>query len=180
MDSLLAKANAIDGQKRRRTGSKPSSSHAPSKDSSSSGPLSGFDKTSASIAHHTALPKSLRDGDTLPEHKPEYGHIANKKLRATLNRQSAQSARAKALVEDAELLRTQEGGMMQVEDEMERTWRITQSEVGEGAGSEAGKGRKEYRLDGGPYRCRYTRNGRWVKASLYLCMLSDDFEGIWQ
>jgi hypothetical protein len=150
MDSLFAKAKALDGQKRGRS-SKASSSKTKQDD-----------RTAASVAHRTALPKSLKDGPNVPEHKSDYGHIANKKLRTTLHRQSAQSARAKALVEDAELLKQGDSGLMQVEDELERTWRVTQADIADGAGSEAAKGRREWRLDGGPYRCRYTRNGRSV------------------
>ena len=53
-----------------------------------------------------------------------------------------------------------EAGAIEVEGEMERTWRVGQSEVVQLSGQEAAKGRNEYKLDGGPYRSRYTRNGR--------------------
>lgn len=52
---------------------------------------------------------------------------------------------------------------MEVEGEMEKTWRIGQDEIVKAAGQEAARGRKEWTLDGGPYRSRYTRNGRWVR-----------------
>jgi U3 small nucleolar RNA-associated protein 7 len=159
MESLFAKAKASDVKKPKRY---------PKASSSKSKAETETDRTSSSIAHRTTLPKSLQDSEAVGEHKSDYGHIANKKLRATLNRQSAQTARAKALVEDAELLRQEDAGLMQVEDEMEKTWRVTQSEVVDGAGSEAGKGRREWRLDGGPYQCRYTRNGRCVASSTHM------------
>lgn len=57
---------------------------------------------------------------------------------------------------------------MQVEGEMDRTWRISQDEIVKQVGAEAAKGRKEMVLDGGPYRSRYSRNGRCV-GPIYLC-----------
>lgn len=68
-------------------------------------------------------------------------------------------------MKDAELLTTAVGtdaGRMEVEGEMERTWRVTQHDIAKGAGQEAGKGRREWILDSGSYRARYTRNGRCV------------------
>ncbi|KAG6901199.1 hypothetical protein C0995_015482 [Termitomyces sp. Mi166 len=95
-----------------------------------------------------------------PVAESSYSHIASKKLRTELNRHTAQASRAKALQEDAELLLTNEGGKIEVEGEMERTWRVEQDEIVQGAGQEAARGRREWKLDGGPYRSRYTRNGR--------------------
>jgi len=46
--------------------------------------------------------------------------------------------------------------------EMEKTWRVGQEEIARGAGREAAVGRKEWRVDGAPYRPRYSRNGRRV------------------
>jgi len=40
----------------------------------------------------------------LPDAPATYTHIVNKKLRAELNRYTAQTSRAKALLEDAEML----------------------------------------------------------------------------
>ncbi|KAG1723083.1 WD40-repeat-containing domain protein [Suillus paluster] len=102
---------------------------------------------------HTSLPKSLRPTSPPPDNVPKHKHIKDLKLRTKLNRQAVHVARSKALVEDAELLLASEAGKMQVENELERTWRI-------GAGQEAAKGRRELKLDGGPYRSRYSRNGR--------------------
>jgi U3 small nucleolar RNA-associated protein 7 len=88
--------------------------------------------------------------------------IANKKLRTQLVRHSAHAARSKALLKDAELLLPDDAGKMEVESEMERTWKVRQDEVVRAAGQEAAKGRREWNLDGGPYRLRYTKNGRYV------------------
>ncbi|KAG6877193.1 hypothetical protein C0993_009510 [Termitomyces sp. T159_Od127] len=96
----------------------------------------------------------------LPVPDSKYSHIANKKLRTELNRHAAQASRAKALQDDAEMLLANEAGKIEVEGEMERTWRIGQDEIVQGAGQEAARGRREWKLDGGPYRSRYTRNGR--------------------
>ncbi|KAH0579216.1 putative U3 small nucleolar RNA-associated protein 7 [Termitomyces sp. J132] len=89
-----------------------------------------------------------------------YSHIASKKLRTELNRHTTQASRAKALQDDAAMLLANEVGKIEVEGEMERSWRIGQNEIVQGAGQEAARGRREWKLDGGPYRLRYTRNGR--------------------
>ena len=156
MEALISKADlAHPLHKKRKT------SHLPtfkgSKPQKGSHP---FDKTLHSVAKHTSIPKSLQGIVQLPEDVPNYKHIASKKLRTHLNRQSVQSARAKALLEDADMLLMGDAGGIEVEGEMERTWRVGQSEVVQSSGQEAAKGRKEYKLDGGPYRSRYTRNGR--------------------
>ncbi|OAX41814.1 BING4CT-domain-containing protein [Rhizopogon vinicolor AM-OR11-026] len=114
----------------------------------------------ANVVKHTSLPKSLRPTSPPPENVPKHKHIKDLKLRTKLNRQAIHAARSKALVEDADLLLTGDAGKMQVENEMERTWRIGQDDIVQGAGQEAAKGRRELKLDGGPYRSRYSRNGR--------------------
>lgn len=157
MDKLIAKADAIGPLKKRRKfdndpqGSKrkPKTSADPSED-----------RTLHSVAARTTLPKSLRSSSPTPEGTRSYNHIQNKKLRTQLSRQSTHAARSKALVKDAELLLAEEVGKMEVEGEMERTWRVSQEEIVKSSGKEAAKGRKEWSLDGGPYRSRYTRNGR--------------------
>jgi U3 small nucleolar RNA-associated protein 7 len=157
MDSLFSKADAIRPVSKRRKTAKDDHRTKPS---GSKPAATGDDRTLTSVAQHTALPKSLRTDSSPPEGTKKYSHIGNKKLRAQLARQSAQSARAKALVKDAELLLTEDAGMMEVEGDLEKTWRVSQNEVINAAGQEAARGRKEWVLDGGPYRSRYTRNGR--------------------
>jgi U3 small nucleolar RNA-associated protein 7 len=109
---------------------------------------------------NTALPKSIRPTEPVPETTRTYNHIANKKLRTTLQRQSANTERGKALLRDAELLLPNNAGKMEMEEDMDRSWRISQDEIVNSIGIEAARGRKEFILDGGPYRARYTRNGR--------------------
>ncbi|KAG5649172.1 hypothetical protein H0H81_005720 [Sphagnurus paluster] len=146
MDSLFAKADAIQPLGKKRKSSHPQKK---AKDAS--------DRTLHSVAQHTSI---LRSFSKLPEAQGTYQHIANKKLRNELNRHTAQASRAKALQEDAEMLLMDEAGTIELEGEMERTWRVGQDEIVLGAGQEAAKGRREWKLDGGPYRARYTRNGR--------------------
>jgi U3 small nucleolar RNA-associated protein 7 len=156
MDSLIAKANAIQPlAKRRKIHSGPSR-----KNDKKPPTTNTSDPTLISIAKNAALPKSLRTSSPLPENVPTHSHIPNKKLRTQLNRTSAHAARSKALLKDAELFLNDEAGGIQVEGEMEKTWRVGQDEIVKGAGQAAAKGRREWKLDGGPYRSRYTRNGR--------------------
>ncbi|KAG5643435.1 hypothetical protein DXG03_000943 [Asterophora parasitica] len=150
MDSLFAKADAIQPLGKKRKVSHPKSSQK-SKDTAQA------DRTLQSVSKHTSVPKSF---SKLPDAPSTYGHIANKKLRLELNRHTAQASRAKALLEDADMLLGDEAGKIEVEGEMERTWRVGQGEILKGAGEEAARGRREWKLDGGPYRSRYTRNGR--------------------
>jgi len=105
--------------------------------------------------------------EPLPENVPKHIHIANPKLRSELIRQSAHAAHSKALLKDAELLLTEDAGKMEVEGEMERTWRVGQDEIARSAGQEAAKGRREWKLKGGPYKSRYSKNGRFVVCTTF-------------
>lgn len=157
MDALLAKADAIRPYKRRKFNDDGSYSKK------HTGKDVELDSTAKSVLHHTSLPKSLRPGSPPPNETKKYSHISDKKLRAKLSQQSVHSARSKALLEDAAfLLEHEESGTMEVEGELEKTWRVGQDEVIESAGQEAAKGRREWKLDGGPYRSRYARNGRYM------------------
>ncbi|KAI0635447.1 BING4CT-domain-containing protein [Trametes polyzona] len=161
MDSLIAKADAIRPlNKKRRTEKHESRPKAgPSKQPAST---KDADPTASSVSQHTALPRSLRPSSPPPEDAKKYSHIPNKKLRTQLTRQSTQNARAKKLVKDAELLLTEEAGVMEVEGELEKTWRVGQDEIAAAAGQQGAQGRQEWKMDGGPYRTRYTRNGRHI------------------
>ncbi|KAF9488792.1 BING4CT-domain-containing protein [Pleurotus eryngii] len=149
MDALIAKADSLSSASKKRRRSTQGASNS----------ASTSDLTYQSLVKQTSLPKSLRPTKTI-ENVPTHNHIANKKLRNKLARTSAHAAQSKALLEDAELLLTSEAGKMEVEGEMEKTWRVGQSEIVESTGQEAVLGRKEWKLDGGPYKSRYTRNGR--------------------
>lgn len=157
MEALVAKADAIKPLNKKRKPQSKSSTKSTKKPADVTN-----DHTLQSINKRTSVPKSLADAPNAPTPtKSAYSHIANKKLRTKLDRNAAQTARGKALLDEAaEMLLMEEKGGMQVEGEMERTWRVGQSEITESAGQEAARGRREWRLDGGPYVSRYTRNGR--------------------
>ncbi|XP_006457340.1 hypothetical protein AGABI2DRAFT_229703 [Agaricus bisporus var. bisporus H97] len=159
MDSLFAKADAIKPLAKRQKTSHKSSQNASKRPSTEN-------HTAQSVSKHTSVPRSLLPASNESPDVPKFSHIANKKLRGELQRQSAHNARAKALVQDtAEMLMVEDAGKIQVEGESERTWRIGQNEVVQSAGQEAAKGRRELKLDGGPYRTRYTRNGRHLAVA---------------
>ncbi|TFL07733.1 WD40-repeat-containing domain protein [Pterulicium gracile] len=160
MDSLFAKADAIQPLGKKRKAVHSSKSASSSKSTKPSG-KDADDHTLSSIVKRTSTPKSLR----IPEPSDasqvkKYSHIANKKLRTELVRQSTHNAQAKEMLADAEMLSMGERGMLEVENEMEKTWRVGQSEIASSAGGEAAKGKQEWKLDGGPYKSRYTKNGR--------------------
>lgn len=164
MDSLFAKADAIQPLSKKKKGQadgKQGKKTATRKNASAkAGPSS--DRTLASVTHNTTLPRSLRPTSPPPDNVPKSTHIKDLKLRTQLDRQATHAARAKTLLQDAELLLTEDVGTIRAENEMEKTWRVSQDEIVRGAGQEAAKGRREWKLDGGPYRSRYTRNGRCV------------------
>ncbi|KAI0327740.1 BING4CT-domain-containing protein [Cubamyces sp. BRFM 1775] len=159
MDSLIAKADAIKPLNKKRKTDKHDSRAKPGPSTKKS---TDADPTATSVAQHTTLPRSLRPSSPPPEDAKKYSHIPNKKLRTHLTRQSTQNARSKRLLKDAELLLTEEAGLMEVEGELEKTWRVGQDEIATAAGQQAAQGRQEWKMDGGPYRTRYTRNGRHI------------------
>lgn len=157
MDSLIAQADALRPLSKRRKITREGSVKGQKKSKTPA-----QDETSNSVAQHTSLPKSLRALDPSPEDVPKHAHITNPKLRSHLTRQSIQAVRSKALLKDAELLLTEDAGKMEVEGEMDRTWRIDQAEIAKSAGQEASQGRREWKLESGPYKSRYSKNGRYV------------------
>ena len=158
MDALIAKADALEPHRKKR---KYAHAHQNSeKNNNAKASSSKQDHTANSVVKHTAIPKSLQDTKELPEDASKYKHIANPKLRTHLQRQSAQGVRSKMLLEDAEMFLMEDAGGLVVENNLEKTWRVGQDQVVDSVGQEAARGRKEYKLDGGPYKSRYTRNGR--------------------
>ena len=163
MDTLIARAEALgapsNSKKRKRT-------NGPSKPTTSSKPQDP-DPIQSSIAKTTRVPNSLahpaeKDPALLSARKKTLGHIKDLKLRAHLAHLAEHSAQVVEMRVDAEMLGTTQAGAMEVEGELERTWKIMQSEVKESVGAEAGKARREWVLDGGTYVGRYSRNGRYV------------------
>ena len=160
MDALIAQADALQPLRTHKRSRAPPHTRRPNTAHTAASSSHDQDHTLRSIVAHTALLKSLRPSSPLPDGVPTHNHIANKKLRTHLHRQSAHAARSKVLLRDAELLLPEEAGRMEVEGEMDRTWRVGQDEIVRQVGAEVAKGRREMVLDGGPYRARYTRNGR--------------------
>jgi len=161
MDALIARTETLSSKKRKRTNgsSNPTTLSKPHE----------LDPTLSSIARTTRVPNSLahpaeKDPTLLSTRKKFFGHIKDLKLRAHLAHLAEHSAQVKEMREDAGMLGTTQAGAMEVEGGMERTWKITQHEVKESVGIEAGKTRKEWVLDGGAYVGRYSRNGRYVTA----------------
>ena len=170
MDALIAKADAIaPPSRKRKAGAKAGPSSQPDTGDKSKksrkGKSDAEDATARTVVAHTQIPKSLRATDKETERKGRnYGHVPNRRLRAHLTHQSTQAERAKGLVEDLQELVVDDGvaGGLQTEDPLERTWRVSQDEIARSVGAEAAAGRREWKLDGGSYRMRYTRNGRCV------------------
>jgi U3 small nucleolar RNA-associated protein 7 len=155
MDSLTAAADAIKPLKTdKKKNGKPKDRPKPKPNN--------VDPTLHSITARAALPRSMRPDPSESKTRGPYSHIKDKKLKAKLHSQVALAAQAKALREDATTwLAAEQGGRMEVETELERTWKITQAEIVEAAGGTGSvSGRREWRWDLGPYRVRYSRNGR--------------------
>lgn len=185
MDALIAKGNSVAPLKRKRStrtigqnGSGPSSSRTPNDPRQNSDSPSGGSKTKSKASSGKkplaeedptlfSISSSARTASTGPASKaPSNRHVKDLKLRAHLNSLDAHAKEARELAKDAgELLLSAtaaDAGFMAADDVMERTWRVKQGDIVKSVGEAVASQRKEWVLDGGPYRCRYTRNGRYV------------------
>ncbi|CAE6470151.1 unnamed protein product [Rhizoctonia solani] len=161
MDALTATADAIKPLNEVKKGYKVKQKHAGQK-SKAKRP----DATLHSITPRADLPRSMRPAATESKTHGPYAHIRDKKLKAKLHSQVAQASQAKALRQDATTwLAGEPGGKMEVETELERTWRTTQEEIVGVSGPDAAIGRREWKWDLGPYRVRFSRNGRHMAAA---------------
>lgn len=134
----------------------------------------GLEKQNESIKRTTSLPKSLAQTTPLPDAQAPKSlqRIKDKKLRSHLADIHLSQRRAAQHAKDVnEFLYApavgEEAGMIETEDLMERTARLTQREIRNSISVEAAH--KSFSLDlsggktnvgRGPYRCAYTRNGR--------------------
>ncbi|CAE6457232.1 unnamed protein product, partial [Rhizoctonia solani] len=160
MDALTAAADAIKPLGRAKKSSKKQASHG------SKPQKKRPDATLHSITPRADLPRSMRPAATESKTHGPYAHIRDKKLKAKLHSQVAQASQAKALRQDATTwLAAEPGGKMEVETELERTWRTTQAEIVEAVGFDVATGRREWKWDLGPYRVRYSRNGRHMAVA---------------
>lgn len=155
---------------------------SPSRFRSSKGPLHNAsdpagvpDATLSSVAKRTTIPASLlpppepsakeKDRQKHNEKKDAFPHIADKKLKARLNSHRSLATTPSLEVTDAALLLPTSAGVIEATDPLDRTWRVTQSDLleSEGVARDAATGRRELVLDdggGGGFKTRWTRNGR--------------------
>ena len=87
--------------------------------------------------------------------------VKDKKLRSNLKSLESKYKDAVLKAKDAEILLEHESGLLEPENELERTYKVRQDEVKDSVAVETAKKGFELKLDGlGPYVCDYTRNGR--------------------
>lgn len=158
MDSLVAQADAVGPPKKSKTAKTKSLNVEKSTDQ---------DPTLASIAARTRIPKSLSNAlENDPREKKKaakkgkYGYINDLKLRAHLSRMEEGKKDWKERMEDVQMLNVGEVGGIEAEGELERTWKLTQNEIVASVSAEDARSRSQWKLEGGPYSCRYTKNGR--------------------
>lgn len=85
----------------------------------------------------------------------------DKKLRANLKRQEQRTRDAALAAKDAEILLEHSEGFLQTENELERTYKVTQKEIKKDIGIQTAEKGFELKLDNlGPYVADYSRNGR--------------------
>ncbi|KAK6825653.1 hypothetical protein PG987_013147 [Apiospora arundinis] len=89
--------------------------------------------------------------------------IKDKKLRRNLKGLEAKYKQAAESAKDAEILMENTGGFLEAEEELERTWRVTQNEIESNVSLEASKKRFDLKLDQlGPYQFDYDRTGKML------------------
>ena len=86
--------------------------------------------------------------------------IKDKKLRANLKRIESKYKDAMLNAKDAEILNENEDGFLQPEGELEKTYKVGQSDIASAVSVQQAKKSVEFRLDMGPYVSQYNRNGR--------------------
>lgn len=74
---------------------------------------------------------------------------------------TARASGVKSFQHDDLLLNKDNAGLIEVEDELERTWRVKQDEIVQASAISAASKSFSLKLDDfGPYAVDYTRNGR--------------------
>lgn len=88
--------------------------------------------------------------------------VKDKKLRSNLRSLEAKNKQAAVEAKNVEILLENNAGLLEPEDDLERTYRVRQDEIKQAVAVETAKKGFELRLDGlGPYDiCEYSRNGR--------------------
>ena len=87
--------------------------------------------------------------------------VRDKKLRGNLKALEERNRDAVLRAKDAEILLENDGGFLEAEEELERTYKIRQADIKKDVAIETAKKGFELKLEGlGPYGAKYTRNGR--------------------
>merc|ERR1711964_161490 len=86
--------------------------------------------------------------------------VKDKKLRANLKRIESKYKDAVLSAKDADILYENEEGFLQPESELEKTYKIQQSDIVGAVGVQQAKKSVDFKLDMGPYTADYARNGR--------------------
>jgi U3 small nucleolar RNA-associated protein 7 len=88
--------------------------------------------------------------------------VKDRKLRSNLKSLEAKNKQAAVEAKNVEILLENNAGLLEPENELERTYRVRQDDIKQAVGIETAKKGFELRLDGlGPYDvCDYSRNGR--------------------
>ncbi|GAB7344649.1 hypothetical protein MBLNU457_3132t1 [Dothideomycetes sp. NU457] len=123
----------------------------------SGAPTSQLDPEKAALAKRAA--EAQRDYGR--GKKIQTKSIKDKKLRGSLRALEDKYKDAALKAKDAEILLENTSGFLEPEGELERTYKVRQSEIRNDVGVETAKKGFELKLEGmGPYTADYTRNGK--------------------
>ncbi|KAF1991448.1 U3 small nucleolar RNA-associated protein 7 [Aulographum hederae CBS 113979] len=86
--------------------------------------------------------------------------IKDKKQRGNLQRLEEKYKNAALRAKESEILLEHEAGFLEAESALERTYKVRQRDIKENVGVQTARKGFELRLERGPYRCDYSRNGR--------------------
>ena len=174
MDALIASAGQLPDKKYRQPKAGPSrlrpSSHRTVQKGKDKDPI---DPSLDSILSSTRLPSSFHQSqlatgsnDTPLRPANQVSKIADKKVRAKVARQDVAAQRARKERDDVDEwinapLGGGQGGIDVDEDMDERTWRVSQGEIGEAVGVAGAAKKFDLAFENlGKYTVDYTRNGR--------------------
>ncbi|KAI4695473.1 uncharacterized protein J4E84_002100 [Alternaria hordeiaustralica] len=136
-------------------GSKPSTAQ-PRRKSQNAAPID--DEDTRAIAEFTeSATKQYGRGDRI---RPKT--VKDKKLRRNITSLEVKNKQAAIEAKNVEVLLENNPGLLETENELERTYKVRQDEIKREVGMETAKKGFELKLDGlGPYDvCEYSRNGR--------------------
>ncbi|KAL7418157.1 NUC141 domain-containing protein [Mrakia frigida] len=111
-----------------------------------------------SIGASTRAPKSHHTQDDF--RPPNMSHVKDLKLRSKLSAVALADKRAEKAKLDSELLLPSLPGLMQATSALERTYKVTQSEIQDAAGLATASKGFDLKLDGGGVVARWSKEGR--------------------